>query len=476
MIYEEMRPAAKKKFNSTGTSKAKLKDMDLESHHQAKFKALSTLIKISTAIGYMPMELKTYLQFLVEETRRLFDTYGCAIFSLKGGIDFDIIYSGPSDMGKQLHKSCKINGCIVIRDELPFIIKDTKKKDKRCRGFEFDRKVKSYACLPISTGKKLIGVLTICSLRKQAFTQDHLEMMLSIATMAASVIQRAQLFHKLEEEKRRLERANEEINKLNTDLEAKIKDLKEAQNQIIQTENLAVAGRLAAGVAHEVNNPIGIIINRIECLQSEAQEKGVSDDLIKDLGTISKYAHRISKIVEDLSIFARTTYSESDFTRVDINDVLTDVFFLVEQKIRGKKIRLIKKLYPESLFVMGDSSRLEQVFINIIDNAIHAIPGKGSITVSTRAEKKCIQTEISDSGTGIPEEHLNKIYDPFFTTKEVGKGTGLGLPISQAIVTDYNASIGVDSQINKGTTFTITFPKASGLNNGRIYKPKEGNS
>jgi signal transduction histidine kinase len=133
----------------------------------------------------------------------------------------------------------------------------------------------------------------------------------------------------------------------------------------------------------------------------------------------------------------------------------------VEQKIRGKKIRLIKKLYPESLFVLGDSGRLEQVFINIIDNAIHAISDSGSITVSTRAEKKCIRTEISDSGTGIPQEHLNKIYDPFFTTKEVGEGTGLGLPISQAIITDYNASIGVDSQINKGTTFTITFPEAS---------------
>jgi signal transduction histidine kinase len=459
-----MRSAGKKKINSTGTSKAKLKDLNLESHHQAKLEALSTLTKISTALGFMPMELKASLQFLVEETRRLFDAYGCAIFSMNGSMNFDLVYSGQSDMAKQLCKSCKISECIVIRDELPFIIKDTKIKDKRCRGFEFDRKVKSYACLPISTGKKLMGILTICSLGKQAFAQDHLEMMLSVATMAASVVQRAQLFQKLDQEKRRLEKANREIIKLYADLEVNIEELKAAQNQIIQTEKLAVAGRLAAGVAHEVNNPIGIIINRIECLQSEAREKGVSDDLIKDLGTISKYAHRISKIVEDLSIFSRTTYSESVFTRIDINDVLADVFFLVEQKIRGKKIRLIKKLYPESLYVLGDSGRLEQVFINIIDNAIHAISGNGSITVTTRAEKKCIRTEISDSGTGIPQEHLSKIYDPFFSTKEVGKGTGLGLPISQAIIADYNASIGVDSQINKGTTFTITFPKASELN------------
>ena len=459
-----METTGKIKFNSTGTSDAKLINLDFESHLQAKFEAFSTLIKISTAMGYMPMELKAYLQFLTEETRKLFDAYGCAISLLDGNMGIDLVYSGQSDMAKQLLKCCKNNKCIVIRDELPLIIKDAKRKDKRCRGFEFDGKLWSYACLPISTGKKLIGILTICSLEKPAFTQDHLEMMLAVATMAASVIQRAELFQKLEKEKRRLEKANGEIKKLNTDLEAKIADLKEAQNQIIQTEKLAVAGRLAAGVAHEVNNPIGIIINRIECLQSEAQEKGVSEDLIKDLSTINKYAHRISRIVADLSIFSRTTYSESDFTRIDINDVLADVFFLVEQKIRGKKIRLIKELYPESLFVIGDSGRLEQVFINIIDNAIHAISDKGSITVSTRAEKKCIQAVIFDSGTGMSQEHLNKIYDPFFTTKEVGKGTGLGLPISQAIIAEHNATIAVNSRINRGTTFTLIFPMVSELN------------
>jgi len=455
-----MEPPWEKKINSPGTSITMLKTLDLESDHQSKFEALSALIKISTAIGFMPMELKTFLQFIVEETGKLFDAYGCGIFLLNRNMKFDLIYSDQSDMGKELFKAFKINECRVVRDELPFIIKDAGKKNKRCRGFEFDKKVQSYACLPISTGKKLVGVLAICSLRKQAFAQDQLEMMLSVATMTASVIQRTQLFHKLEEEKSRLKRANKKISKLNTDLEAKIEDLKEAQNQIVQTEKLAVAGRLAAGVAHEVNNPIGIIINRIECIQSEAHEKGISKDLIKDLSTIEKYAHRISKIVEDLSIFSRTTYSEPDFSRIDIHDTLMDVFFLVEQKINGKKVKIIKKLCPESLFVMGDSDRLEQVFINIIDNAVHAVSGNGSVTVSTIEEEKCILIEISDSGTGMPEEHLNKIYDPFFTTKEVGKGIGLGLPISQAIIKDHYASIGVKSRVNKGTAFTIIFPKA----------------
>jgi len=456
-----MRSAAKRKINSTGSSTAVMKDSELELQYQAKIEALSTLTKISNAIGFMPMELKASLQFLVEETRKLFDAYGCAIFPLNKSMKFDLVYAGQTDMAKQLLTSCRSNACVVIRDEFPFIIKDTRIIDKRCRGFEFDEKVKSYACLPISTGKKLMGILTICSLREQAFDQDHLEMILSVATLAASVIQRAQLFQKLDQEKRRLERANAEINKLNSDLETNIDNLKTAQNQIIQTEKLAVAGRLAAGVAHEVNNPIGIIINRIECLQSEAQEKGLEDELMKDLGTISKYAHKISKIVEDLSVFSRTTYSESESTRIDINEVLEDVFFLVEQKIKGRRIRLIKKLHPESLCILGDPGRLEQVFINLIDNAIHAISDNGSLTVATSAEKNWIRAEITDSGPGIPPEHLDKIYDPFFTTKEVGKGTGLGLPISQAIIADCNASIAVESRINEGTTFTITFPEAT---------------
>jgi len=466
ILYDEMSAVKKKKLHSTGISKTKGKGLDLGSHHQDKLEALSALIKISTAIGFMPMDLKASLRFLVDETKKLFDAYGCAIFSLDGDVNFDIIFSGPPDMGSGLLKNFKnTQQCLVVRDELPFIAQDTRRRDKICSGFEFDGRVESYACLPVSTGNKLVGILVVSSLKRQAFAQDHLEMMLSVATMAASVIQRAQLFRKLEEEKSRLERANEEINKLNRNLKAKIEDLKEAQNQIIETERLAVAGSLAAGVAHEINNPIGVIINRIECLQAETQEKELSDDLMNDLNTIDRYARRISMIVEDLSIFSRTTYSESDFNRIDINDVLTDVFFLVEQKINGRKIQLLKNLYPGSLFIMGDSDRLEQVFINIIDNAIHAVSDKGVITVSTRAEDKYIQTEISDSGTSILEEHLDKIYDPFFTTKEVGKGTGLGLTISHAIIKDHNGSISVDSQVNKGTTFTIIFPKAFELDN-----------
>jgi len=461
-----MSDAAKNQLHRKGISKTDGENPQLESHHQYKLEALSSLIKISTAIGFMPMDLKASLRFLVDETKTLFDAHGCAIFPLDGDVNFDVVFSGSPDMEVGLPKRFgNTQQCLVVRDELPFIVQDATRQDKGCCGLKFGERIESFVCLPVSMSNKLVGVLVVGSLRKRAFSRHHLEMMLSVATMAASVIQRAQLFQKLEAEKGRLEMANEAINKLNTDLETKIADLKEAQKQIIQTEKLAVAGRLAAGVAHEVNNPVGIIINRIECLQSEAQEKGISDDVIRDLLTIDRYAHKISKIVEDLAIFSRTTYSESECNRIDINEVLNDVFFLVEQKIRGKKVWFIKRLYPEGVFVMGDSGKLEQVFINIIDNAIDAVSGNGSITVSTRAEQKCIQIEISDSGAGMPEEHLDQIYDPFFTTKDVGKGTGLGLPISRAIVKDHNGSIVVTSRIDSGTTFTITFPEAPGLDN-----------
>jgi C4-dicarboxylate-specific signal transduction histidine kinase len=430
---------------------------------QERLEALSSLIKMSTAIGSTAMDLKDSLRFLIKETKRLFDAYSCAIFLLDGDGDSSLIFSGPPEMQRRLPRFFKTaKSCLVVRDELPFISQDTSEKDRRCRGFSFHKKVGSYVCMPISTGKKLLGVLCISSSRPRAFSHDHLEMILSISTLVASVIQQARLFEKVEEEKRSQEQANKEINKLNSDLRAKIEELKEAQEQIIQAEKLAVAGRLAAGIAHEVNNPIGIITNRIECLQLEAQEKGLSDDLMKDLQTIGKYAHRISRIVEDLSILSRTTYSESEFGRVEINDVLEDVLFLVEQKIKGKKIELIKDLSPRKLFILGDLGRLEQVFVNLLDNAIHAVSGQGTISVSIRfdtPEEKNVQIDIYDSGMGIQEENLGKIYDPFFTTKEVGKGTGLGLPICYAIIKDHNGSIKVNSKIDEGTTFTINFPR-----------------
>ena len=215
-----------KKHAGGKPSTTKLKELVVETYPQAKFEALSALTKISTAIGFMPMDIRASLEFLVKETRTLFDAHGCAILSLNNSMDFDLILDGPPDMCKRLPKYFKSNECMVVRDEFPLIVKDTKSKAKRCQGFAFDKRIRSHACLPISTGTQLIGILMICSLRKQAFTQDHLEMMLSVATLAASVIQRAQLFNKLEREKQRLEKANEKINKLNSDLEAKIEDLK----------------------------------------------------------------------------------------------------------------------------------------------------------------------------------------------------------------------------------------------------------
>jgi signal transduction histidine kinase len=463
---DAMNPA-KKKLQSAEISKDTRKSLGLESHHPDKLETLSALIKISTAIGFMPMKLKTSLQFLVEEIKRLFHAYGCAIFPLDKDANFDLIFSGPSHMKNRLQSCCmsRKKECRIIRDGLPFIAKNTRRIDRRCRGYEFDKTMKSYVCLPVSTGNKLIGILFVCSLRKNAFNQDHLEMMLSLTTLAAAEIQRTGLFQKLQEEKERVESANEVISKLNTDLKVKIEDLKKAQKQILQKEKLAVAGRLAAGIAHEINNPTGIIINRIECLQSEAKENHLPDHLIKDLLIINRYAQRISMIVKDLSILSRTTYTESNFTRINLNDILADAIFLMEQKIMGSKTKVFKTFSPDSLYIMGDPGKLEHVFINIIDNAIYAVSDGGSITVSSKSDKELVRVEISDSGTGILKEHIDKIYDPFYTTKEIGKGTGLGLPISHAIVMDHNAEICMDSQFNKGTTFTITFPMAPKLGN-----------
>ncbi len=454
-----MDPSKNKTLNSNIPLQFDESPLRRKSRRDQNLQCLSALIKISTAIGFMPTGLKETLQFLASEAKKLFGARFCAILLLDGEAGSELICSEPPAVALNfLEKFNQTQQCVVVRDELPFIIQDVKKSVKKCGCLGIDLKVKSYACLPISTGTNLVGVLIVGNSEAHGFSPDRLEMMLSVASMAASAIQRTQLFKKLEQEKSHLEKAYREIRQLNEELESKVRDLKEAQDQIIRSEKLAAAGRLAAGVSHELNNPIGVILNRIECLLTEAEEMNIPNELLRDLQTISQYAHKISLIVRDLSIFSRTTYSEPHFDKVSINDILGDVFFLIEQKIRGKRITLTKDLSREELFVSGDYAKLEQVFINIIDNAIDAIPGDGWIRVSTGRQRDSVRIQISDSGCGVPEEHLNKIYDPFFTTKEVGKGTGLGLTISDAIVKDHGGSIDVKTRLKQGTTFTITLP------------------
>ena len=243
-----------------------------------------------------------------------------------------------------------------------------------------------------------------------------------------------------------------------TDLRTRImmeKKLQETHLQLVSSEKMASLGKLAAGIAHEINNPLGGILIYSSLMMEDLPEE---DSQRGDLMRIVQEAGRCKEIVKSLLEFARQTEPKMEPT--DVNRAISDgLFFLVNQAL-FHNIQIVKKLDPFLSFVRGNASQLKQVFMNIIVNAAEAMHGSGTLTITTSPapDRKTVFVEFTDTGEGIPEENITRIFDPFFTTKEVGKGTGLGLATSYGIVEDHGGKISVKSKIGEGTTFTIELP------------------
>ncbi|MEK6682482.1 MAG: ATP-binding protein [Nitrospirota bacterium] len=255
---------------------------------------------------------------------------------------------------------------------------------------------------------------------------------------------------------------------LESRVQDRTKELQEAQTHLIQTEKLAATGKLAAGVAHEINNPIGIILNRIECLEMEAKESGLSPEVMNDLKVISAHAKRVSKIVGGLLAFSRETARDSGLEQINVNNVLEKAVILFDRLALQKGVQIEKRFSPNLSPIMGDGQKLEQAMLNLIDNALDASTRGGRIIIESKKKFRndyFIQIAVSDTGCGIPKENLGKIFDPFFTTKEVGKGTGLGLAVCYGIIKDHHGKIEVKSEAGRGAAFTITIPTVT-----EIYK------
>ena len=269
-----------------------------------------------------------------------------------------------------------------------------------------------------------------------------------------------------------LSRSCQELEQWTKELESRVndrtKELQDTQVHLIQTEKLAATGKLAAGVAHEINNPIGIILNRIECLEMEAAEKKIGKEIMKDLKVISEHAKRVSKIVGGLLAFSRQISGDSKFQQMNINDILEKGVALFDRIALQKGVQIEKRLSNSLPPILGDFQKLEQAMVNLIDNALDATERGGRIIVESRKKFRndyFVQILVSDTGCGIPRENLDKIFDPFFTTKDVGKGTGLGLAVSYGIIKEHHGKIEVKSDNGKGATFIITIPTVA-----EIYK------
>jgi signal transduction histidine kinase/CheY-like chemotaxis protein len=231
--------------------------------------------------------------------------------------------------------------------------------------------------------------------------------------------------------------------------------LKSSYDLLLQSEKMALMGQVVAGIAHELNNPLTIVIGNVQLLMM----REVNQKNLQSLGRIRDGAERASKIVKNLLTFARQEKPERKPT--DINLVLKKTLELRAYELKVSNIEVSTEFAPELPETMADPHQLQQVFLNLIVNAEHAMltaHGKGLLRLSTRAEDRKILIFFSDDGPGIPKENLRRVFEPFFTTKAVGKGTGLGLSICQGIINEHGGRIDVESTIGRGSTFFIDLP------------------
>ncbi len=229
------------------------------------------------------------------------------------------------------------------------------------------------------------------------------------------------------------------------------------EEQLQISEKMASIGLLAAGVAHEVNTPLTGISSYTQILLENADP---ADPRTQILEKIERQTFRAAKIVNGLLTLSRPGTPGGERAPVDLNAVINDVYSLVEHQFEVGRIKVRRELAQEPLLVLGIEHQLQQVFLNLFLNARDAMPRGGWLTVSSRTDGSGVIVEIADTGSGIPPEQLARIYDPFFTTKAIGRGTGLGLSISYGIVREHDGSIRCDSTVGQGTRFTMSLPVA----------------
>jgi len=300
---------------------------------------------------------------------------------------------------------------------------------------------RSFACIPLRSKEKVLGVMDIASHVRRHFSPQDVELLTSIGNQIGVAIHNARLYR---------------------DLDEAYRDLKAAKAQLFQTAKLSAIGELAAGIAHEIRNPLTTIIGDAQLLMADMKP---GEPGYESLKAIERSGYRASKVIANLLSFSRQ--EEYEFTSLDINESINAALSLITYQIERSRISIIKDLAEGLPLVRGSAHHLEEVWVNLLINARDAIPSRqaGEIRITSRLEGsgQAIQVQVSDNGVGIPQANLDRVFEPFFTTKEVDKGTGLGLYITYNIITRHNGSIEIDSEEGKGTTVTVTLPIADGV-------------
>ena len=345
--------------------------------------------------------------------------------------------------------------------------------------------VESQIAIPLVIKDKLIGVFSVESEEHRVFSERDEILITIVANQAASAIHNAQLYRAEEERRKELAQAHERLKLLNETLEDRVRErtealqktnieLRETQAQLFQSAKMASLGDLVAGVAHEFNTPLGSIhanadvAKRATTIVTKALESEDLTDVFprhpkleqalealrEATSTTHTASNRLVGIVKSLRSFARL--DEAERKKADLHEGIDSTLTLLRHKLKDG-VEVVKN-YGDLEDMECFPNRLNQVFMNVLVNAIQAMDGRGTITITTRRDGDSVVLEFADTGRGIPEGERARVFDPGFTTKGVGVGTGLGLSISYRIIEEHNGTIDVSSKPGKGSVFTIRLP------------------
>ncbi len=403
------------------------------------------------------LSLEAVLQRIANMACKLVNARYAALGVLdeKGGLR-RFITSGIDEMTKRAIGPLPVGKGIlgvVVHEAKPVRLKDLT-KDPRAHGLPPNHPpMKSFLGVPVISKSKVLGNLYVTEKRGgEEFSKEDEALAMTLATQAAIALENASLYE---------------------ELRRSYDELKQSQQLLVRQEKLASLGRLAAGLAHELNNPLSSVAGFAEALQrraatGEAASPSGLAEIQEYVTMIQEEVNRAAAIVRRLLDFARQR--EPSFGLVDLSTVVTDAVSFVQRQASLANQQIVVAPFPGGSVVQADAQMLQQVFLNLLTNALDAIEGGGEVRIvaSRRREatgrtpgQEWLDVSVSDTGSGVSPENLARVFDPFFTTKEVGKGTGLGLAVCQSIVEQHRGTIEVQSEgPGRGTVVTVSLPLA----------------
>ncbi len=451
---------------------------------ELSYQNVTTLSQIGQKIT-ATLDLKSIISTLYESTNSLVDfhSFGIGLYNeYTNTLDFVHAFENGNELpafsqslddDSQLSVWCyRYKQDVIIgefeRDTLNYL-KNLPQKPPA--GHQFSE---SVMYVPLQVKEKVIGVLTLQSFHKNAYRSYQVDILRSLAAYTAIALDNSYAYIQL--------------NEINEELNSTLENLRQTQGQLVQSEKMASLGQLTAGVAHEINNPINFVsagidslsvnyselnellnlykalkpnedtfakLSEIEKLKKELDLDYLLEEIPQLLKSVKSGAQRTTEIVRSLRNFTRL--DEENLKQANLEEGLESTLVILRNKFK-ERIK-INRQYSQISEISCYPGQLNQVFMNIISNAIQAIEGEGTITLKTEENAQNVTIYISDTGKGMPEEVKNRIFEPFYTTKEVGEGTGLGLSITYGIIEKHKGSIEVVSKAGEGTTFIIRLPK-----------------